>query len=111
MPRLFLGNLRYDVVSMDIESLFKPYGRLLAVNLKRCFGFVELSEDKNARRAIRELNGMRFMGDKYVYSIIHSFIHACMLHAHGFIVARSLSLLTPPISSTVCRTKVACGVC
>jgi len=35
MPRLFLGNLGYDCRTSDIERMFKGYGDVRNINIKK----------------------------------------------------------------------------
>ena len=62
--KLYVGNLSYDVTSSSLEELFAPYGAVRSAQViqdrdtgrSKGFGFVELSDDNAARRAISELN-------------------------------------------------------
>eukprot|EP00092_Neocalanus_flemingeri_P039971 GFUD01043540.1.p1 GENE.GFUD01043540.1~~GFUD01043540.1.p1 ORF type:complete len:338 (+),score=92.23 GFUD01043540.1:51-1016(+) len=62
MPRLFLGNLGNDCRERDIEKLFRDYGELRNVNIKRQYGFLELDDKRDAEDAIRDVNGQSFNG-------------------------------------------------
>ena len=62
--KLYVGNLSYEVTSSSLEELFAPYGAVRSAQViqdrdtgrSKGFGFVELSDDNAARRAISELN-------------------------------------------------------
>lgn len=63
--KLFVGNLPFEVKGDDLRQLFSRVGTCVsaavvtdrATGRPRGFGFVEMSTDDEARRAIAELNG------------------------------------------------------
>jgi hypothetical protein len=63
--KLYVGNLSYSVSSSDLEKLFGTYGTVESAQViadresgrSKGFGFVEMSNDEEAQKAIRELNG------------------------------------------------------
>src|SRR5580693_9616544 len=65
MKNIFVGNLNFGATEGAIRSLFEAYGSVERVNLvtdrdtgqARGFGFVEMSVNAEADRAIAELNG------------------------------------------------------
>ena len=65
MKNIFVGNLSFDSREQDIRSLFEAYGTVDRVSIvtdrdtgqPRGFGFVEMSDDAEAGRAIAALNG------------------------------------------------------
>lgn len=70
MKNIFVGNLSFRTTEDEVRSLFAAYGSVDRVNLitdrdtgqPRGFGFVEMSNDGEAERAISELNGREFGG-------------------------------------------------
>lgn len=70
MISVYVGNLPYDTTEEDVVELFKPFGevnRAALVNDRetgrpRGFGFVEMPNDGEARKAIEELSGKDFKG-------------------------------------------------
>jgi len=70
MKNIFVGNLSYGATEDAVRSLFEAYGTVERVNLitdrdtghARGFGFVEMSVNAEADRAIAELNGKEFDG-------------------------------------------------
>ena len=62
---IYVGNLDYKVNESDLESLFSEYGTVSSVKIitdkysgrSKGFGFVEMENDDEARKAITELNG------------------------------------------------------
>jgi RNA recognition motif-containing protein len=68
--KLYVGGLAYSVTDKELEELFAAYGKVdSAVVIKdrdsgqsKGFGFVEMSELKEAQEAIKELNGKEVSG-------------------------------------------------
>lgn len=61
---VFVGNIGRRVRSDDIRDPFKKFGRILDVDLKNGFGFVEFEDKRDAADAVKELNGIRIQGDR-----------------------------------------------
>ena len=70
MKNIFVGNLNFGATEGAVRSLFEAYGTVERVNLvtdrdsgqARGFGFVEMSVNADADRAIAELNGREVDG-------------------------------------------------
>lgn len=70
--KLFIGNLDYTVTSDDLKALFAQAGTVVdavvimdkMTGRSRGFGFVELSSDEEAKKAIETLNGADLKGRK-----------------------------------------------
>src|ERR1700733_15310977 len=70
MKNIFVGNLNFGATEDAVRSMFEAYGGVERVNLitdrdtgqPRGFGFVEMSNDGEAERAIAELNGRELGG-------------------------------------------------
>lgn len=70
MTNVFVGNMSFDTTESGLRSIFEPYGEITRVNLitdrdtgrARGFGFVEMSNDEEAAKAITELNGTQLDG-------------------------------------------------
>ncbi len=70
MKNIFVGNLNFGATEDAVRSLFEAYGTVERVNLitdrdtgqARGFGFVEMSVNADADRAIAELNGRELDG-------------------------------------------------
>jgi len=70
MKNIFVGNLSFGTTEDAIRSLFEQYGTVERVNLitdrdtgqARGFGFVEMSVNADADRAIAALNGKELDG-------------------------------------------------
>jgi len=70
MKNIFVGNLSFGATEDSVRSLFEPYGAIERVNIitdrdtgqSRGFGFVEMSGNAEAARAIQELDGREFEG-------------------------------------------------
>ena len=65
MKNIFVGNLSFGATEGSVRSLFEAYGAVDRVSIvtdrdtgqARGFGFVEMSVNADADRAISELNG------------------------------------------------------
>jgi RNA recognition motif-containing protein len=70
MKNIFVGNLSFSATEADVRSLFEQYGSIERVNLitdrdtgqPRGFGFVEMSGNDEAQRAIAALDGRELNG-------------------------------------------------
>jgi cold-inducible RNA-binding protein len=70
MKNIFVGNLSFGATEDAVRTLFQAYGTVDRVNLitdrdtgqARGFGFVEMSNNAEADRAIAELNGRELDG-------------------------------------------------
>lgn len=65
MKKIFVGNFAFTVNEEYLRQLFEPYGKVDSVSVvtdrdtgrARGFGFVEMSNDEEAKAAIAALNG------------------------------------------------------
>lgn len=70
MKNIFVGNLDFGVTEDAVRTLFEAYGAVERVNIvtdrdtgrARGFGFVEMSANADADRAIAGLNGKELDG-------------------------------------------------
>lgn len=52
--RLFVGNLAVNTLKQqDVWRVFRPYGKIAAVNMKQGFGFVQFTDDSDCTEAIK----------------------------------------------------------
>ncbi len=67
---LYISNLSYNISDEDLRQLFADYGKITSAKVimdretgrSRGFGFVELSDDELAKKAIEELNQASYDG-------------------------------------------------
>ena len=67
---LYISNLSYNISDEDLRQLFADYGEMTSSKVimdretgrSRGFGFVELSDDELAKKAIEELNQASYDG-------------------------------------------------
>ena len=65
MKNLFVGNLSFQTTEGELQALFEPFGEITRVQImtdrdtgrSRGFGFVEMTSDEAAAKAIEALNG------------------------------------------------------
>ena len=62
--KLYVGNFSPSITSEDLKTLFSGYGEVRQVNVieGKGFGFVEMSNQAEAEKAKKELNGSTFKG-------------------------------------------------
>ncbi|XP_070694267.1 serine/arginine-rich splicing factor 6-like isoform X1 [Pempheris klunzingeri] len=66
MPRVYVGKLSYHVREKDIQRFFSGYGKLLEIDLKNGYGFVEFEDMRDADDAVYELNGKELCGERVI---------------------------------------------
>ena len=67
---LYISNLSYNISDEDLRQLFADFGEITSAKVimdretgrSRGFGFVELSDDELAKKAIEELNQASYDG-------------------------------------------------
>jgi len=71
--KLFVGNLDFQVKDIELDDLFKPFGKVIYAEIVRFFdkkskgfGFVEMGTEEEAKTAIDKLNGVEFKGRKII---------------------------------------------
>jgi RNA recognition motif-containing protein len=70
MKNIYVGNLSFQTSEQDLEATFSVYGQVERAQLvkdretgkSRGFGFVEMTDDSSADRAIEALNGSQLDG-------------------------------------------------
>jgi hypothetical protein len=75
-PRVYVGNLSYDVSESDLQDLFKGIGGVRNVEIvynrsthrSKGYGFVEMLHMDEAKRAVEVLHDQPFMGRKLTVS-------------------------------------------
>jgi RNA recognition motif-containing protein len=68
--KLYVGGLAYSVTDKELEALFAECGPVTSATVikdrdsgqSKGFGFVEMTEDKDALAAIKSLNGKELSG-------------------------------------------------
>ena len=67
---IYVGNLSYDAGENDIRKVFEEFGSVETVKIimdrytdrSKGFGFVEMTNDDEAKKAIAELDGRDHLG-------------------------------------------------
>ncbi len=68
--KIYVGNLSYDATENDVQEAFSQYGEVASVKIvtdretgrPRGFGFVEMTNDEQAKAAIEGMNLQRIAG-------------------------------------------------
>lgn len=68
--RLYVGNLSFDTMESDLETMFREAGSVVDCSLitdkftgrSRGFAFVEMGSDEEAQKAIADFNGKTIDG-------------------------------------------------
>ena len=68
--KLYVGNMSFDTNESDVRKAFEAHGQVDSVTIimdrdtgrPKGFGFVEMSNEAEAKKAIESLNGKDFMG-------------------------------------------------
>lgn len=68
--KLYVGNMNYSTDESSLKQLFSSYGNVISAKViidrmtgkSKGFGFVEIENDDDAKKAIDALNGKEFMG-------------------------------------------------
>jgi RNA recognition motif-containing protein len=71
---IYCANLAYNCTDADLEEVFSSHGEVVSAKIitdretrrSRGFGFVEMTSDEDALKAIEALNGQDFQGRKLV---------------------------------------------
>ena len=74
--KLFVGSLPFETTDAELSEVFSKAGTVESANVitdrntgrSRGFGFVEMSSDEEAKKAIEELNGTDLKGRNIVVS-------------------------------------------
>ena len=74
--KLFVGSLPFETTDAELSEVFSKAGTVESANVitdrntgrSRGFGFVEMSNDEEAKKAIEELNGSDLKGRNIVVS-------------------------------------------
>jgi len=72
--KLFVAGLPGDFDNIDLKEMFELYGEIKYAQViidrmtkkSKCFGFVEMLNDEEAKETIKLLNGAKIMGKKIV---------------------------------------------
>ncbi len=71
---IFVSNLNFKMTEAQLTALFEDFGKVTSTkiikdretNRSKGFGFVEMSDDEDAKEAIKELNGSEVDGRNIV---------------------------------------------
>eukprot|EP00002_Diphylleia_rotans_P014786 TRINITY_DN2877_c0_g2_i1.p1 TRINITY_DN2877_c0_g2~~TRINITY_DN2877_c0_g2_i1.p1 ORF type:complete len:178 (-),score=36.98 TRINITY_DN2877_c0_g2_i1:321-854(-) len=63
MARVYVGRLPFDIHESEIYDMFRRYGRILNIDMKSRFCFLEYDDPRDADDAIRDMDGRSFAGE------------------------------------------------
>jgi RNA recognition motif-containing protein len=71
---IFVGSLPFKLEEADLKELFEAFGEVISVKIindresgrSKGFGFVEMTDDEAAKKAIADLNGSEVAGRNIV---------------------------------------------
>ena len=77
MTKLFVGGLAYSKTSQDLQAMFEVFGAVQSAQVitdkftgqSKGFGFVEMTNDDEAQKAIKELDGSEQDGRRLGVSV------------------------------------------
>merc|ERR1711935_335351 len=61
---IFVGNLSRRARRDDLHDLFRDIGKVVEVDIKTGFAFVEMEDLRDAEDAVKELNGSKIEGER-----------------------------------------------
>ena len=70
MKKMYVGNIPYNASEEDLKDLFSEYGEIESLKImkdqftdrSKGFGFIEMVNEEDAKKAIATLNGKEFKG-------------------------------------------------
>jgi RNA recognition motif-containing protein len=70
MRKMYVGNIPYNATEEDLRELFLEYGEIESLKImkdkftdrSKGFGFIEMVNEEDAKKAIATLNGKDFKG-------------------------------------------------
>ncbi|KAG9045558.1 hypothetical protein FS837_006102 [Tulasnella sp. UAMH 9824] len=71
LNKIYVGNLPVNTREDDLEGCFGEMGRILGVELKVGYGFVEFETREQAERAVQKYDGGLFLGNKIRCEVSH----------------------------------------
>jgi len=70
MRKIYVGNIAFNATEQDLRNLFSEYGEIESLKImkdnfterSKGFGFIEMVNEEDAKKAIATLNGKDFKG-------------------------------------------------
>ncbi len=70
MRKMYVGNIPYNATEEDLREMFSEIGEIESLKImkdnfterSKGFGFIEMADENDAKKAIATLNGKDFMG-------------------------------------------------
>lgn len=70
MKKMYVGNIAFNATEQDLREFFSECGEIESLKIikdnftdrSKGFGFIEMADENDAKKAIETLNGKDFMG-------------------------------------------------
>jgi len=72
MAKVYVGRMPDRAKERDLQELFSKFGRIVHIDVKRGFGFVEFEDKRDAEDSVRQLNSIDFMGNRLAVEMSYS---------------------------------------
>lgn len=77
--QIFVGKISFDTVEKGLNDLFSQFGQVNSARImidqqtkrSRGFGFIEMENDNEAKKAIESLHGKAFEGQNLIVNVAH----------------------------------------
>ncbi len=74
---IYVGNLSYKVEENELRQIFEEYGEVASVKIitdkysgrSKGFGFIEMNDEEQAKKAIEELNQKELDGRQIIVNV------------------------------------------
>jgi len=73
--RIYLGRIPRRAAQRDVERFFKGYGKIVDIQLKNGFGFVDFDDPRDAEDATYDLNGKEMCGERVIVELARGTPH------------------------------------
>lgn len=64
--QIFISRFPSRTRSRSLERLFRPFGRIKDINMKRNFAFITFRDGDDAQRAVRKMNKTAYRGSTMI---------------------------------------------
>lgn len=70
MPtRVFLGNLPENLSDQQVRDVFDPFGEITEVKLIKNYGFLDFTNEDDAKKAVKDMHNTHMSGNTIIVDI------------------------------------------